>query len=132
MGIQSGNNEARMLVHRLAVTGGASSTGIFAYSGNPWGVDVIITKAVLRITTQSGAASTLDIGVGATAATANDTLFDGLSGAAAGLFDNVTNKGTNGLPQLLWADDAFLVVEEKTGNVDALVAELYIQAVPVI
>jgi hypothetical protein len=112
----------------LAITGASGSSGVFASTANPFGYDVIITNAVLRITTQSGAASTLDIGVGANATTSNDGLFDGLSGAAAGLFSNAlaANLGTNGRPAQLWTSSTFLNVAEASGNVDALVGLLQV------
>lgn len=119
--------------YELAITGASGSSGVFASLANPFGYDVIITDAVLRITTQSSGASTLDIGVGANATTSNDGLFDGLSGAAAGLFSNAlaANAGTNGRPAQLWTSSTFLNVAEASGNVDALVGVLYVTAIPV-
>ena len=114
--------------YELAITGASGSSGVFASTANPFGYDVIITNAVLRITTQSTGASTLDIGVGANATTSNDGLFDGLSGAAAGLFSNAlaANLGTNGRPAQLWTSSTFLNVAEASGNVDALVGLLQV------
>jgi hypothetical protein len=119
--------------YELAVTGGASSSGVFASTANPFGVSVIITRAILRITTQSTGASTLDIGVGANATTSNDGLIDGLSGATAGLYDNTlaANAGTNGRPSQLWTSTTFLNVAEASGNVDALVGTLYLTIIRV-
>ena len=119
--------------YELAIAGLSGSTGVFASLANPFGYDVIITRAVLRITTQSTAASTLDIGVGANATTSNDGLLDGISAAAAGLFDNAlaANAGTNGRPSQLWTSSTFLNVAEASGNVDALVAVLFVTAVRV-
>jgi hypothetical protein len=112
----------------LAITGGSGSTGVFASAANPFGYDVIITNAVLRITTQSTGASTLDIGVGANATTSNDGLFDGLSAAAAGLFSNAlaANLGTNGRPAQVWTSSTFLNVAEASGDVAALAAVLFV------
>jgi hypothetical protein len=115
----------------LSITGASGSTGVFASLANPFGYDVIIIRAILRITTQSGVASTLDIGVGANATTSNDGLFDGLSGASTGLFDNLiaAHAGTNGLPSQVWATTGFLNVAEASGNVNALVAKLEVVVV---
>jgi hypothetical protein len=115
----------------LNITGAAGSTGVFASIANPFGAEVRIIRAVLRITTASGAASTLDIGVGANAATANDGLFDGLSGATGGLFDNIVaaEAGTNGRPSQVWGSTGFLNVAEASGNVNSLVATLYVTVV---
>lgn len=77
---------------------------------NPEGVDLIITKVVFDRTTKSTGAANVDIGVAATAAT-SDNLMDGLDvGAAEGLADNVTNKGSNGLPQVVWESDGYLTM----------------------
>lgn len=114
--------------YELAITGASGSTGVFASLANPFGYTVTITNAVLRITTQSSGACTLDIGVGANATTSNDGLFDGLSGAAAGVFSNAlaANLGTNGKPAQDWTASTFLNVAEASGNVDALVAVLIV------
>jgi hypothetical protein len=114
------------MVYKLAFTAGDGS-GVIAEAANPFGFDVIITNAVLDITTQSTGASTLDVGVAATD-TANDTLIDGVSGAAAGRFDNVKNAGTNGRSGVLWASDTFLTIAEASGDVTAIVGNLYVTA----
>lgn len=109
---------------RLAVTGASGSSGVFASIVNPWGEAMIITKAVLDLTTVATGAATVDIGVAATAI-ANDTLMDGLDvNAATGLFDNVTNKGTNGLPQVVWAATGYVTVAEASGDVNGMVGVL--------
>jgi len=113
-------------VVKLAATGGSASSGVFASAANPFGYDVIITSAVWRITTQSTGASTVDIGVGANATTSNDGLIDGLSGATAGLFNNEDNAGTNGKSAQVWTSSTFLNVAEASGDVDGLVAVLYV------
>lgn len=117
--------------YELAISGASGSTGVFASLANPFGYDVTITGAVLRITTQSSGACTLDIGVGANATTSNDGLFDGLSGAAAGVFSNLlaANLGTNGKPAQDWTSSTFLNVAEASGNVDALRATLIVTVV---
>lgn len=130
MAITHGDPVYNVQGFKLAVTGGASDANVFEGIANPFGVAVVITKAVLRITTASTGASTLDIGIGASITTADDTLMDGLSGATAGLFDNVTNKGTNGLPQQLWAADTFLTVKEASGDVAGLVGTLFVNVIP--
>jgi hypothetical protein len=117
----------------LDIAGGASSANVFASLPNPWGIDVIVTRAVLRVTTKSTAASTLDIGPAADATTSNDTLMDGLDvGTATGLFTNSndTDNGTNGLLQAVWAKDGFITIKEASGNVDGLVARLVVHCAP--
>lgn len=95
---------------------------------NPEGVDLIIPSGglLLDITTKSTAACTLDGGVGSGATTVYDTLIDGLdANAAAGTFDNIADKGTNGGP-VKWPAGEYLTVSMKTGAAAGLVGNAYI------
>lgn len=132
MAIQYGYPACEPLAARLSITGAAGSSNVFASLSNPWGVAVVVTRAILYISTASSGASTLDIGPAANATTASDTLIDGLSGAGTGVFDSsiAAHGGTNGLPSGLLAADGAITVKEASGNVDGLVATLVIQAVP--
>lgn len=76
---------------------------------NPFDADVIITRFVLDVETQSTGAATLDVGVHATGAASADNLIDGQSVAAAGVFDNVGAGGTNGKAVVVWGKTAFVV-----------------------
>ena len=76
---------------------------------NPFGTDVIITRFVLDVETQSAGAATLDVGVHATGAAIADNLIDGQSVAAAGVYDNVGAPGTNGKAAVVWAKGAYVV-----------------------
>lgn len=126
MGRIAGNRETPTHLVRVGtVTGAAGSSGVFASFPNPFGQSVLVLSTVLEITTQSTGASTLDIGVAADGTTSNDTQIDGLSGAAAGVFNSNKNKGTNGGAAQRWGAAQFLNVAEASGNVDALVATLY-------
>jgi len=115
----------------LDITGSSSSSGVFASLLNPFGVDCMIVGAKLNITTQSTGAATCDIGTAATAIS-NDGLIDGLSVAATGLFSNflAATAGTNGKPAKLWPATSYLTVAEATGDVDGLVARLYVSVIP--
>lgn len=128
-----GRNTGAALVARLDIGGGAF-TGVFASLSNPWGRDVIITRAILRVTTESTGACTLDIGVGANATTSNDGLLDGKTVATAGIFDNLVagDVGTNGLATQLWTSGTFLNVAEASGDCTGLIAELIVMAVPAV
>lgn len=128
---QFGNDDAEMLVRRISIPAVSGNPTVVASLANPFGMDVIITKAVLDSTVVAGAACTLDIGIAADGTTSNDTIMDGLDvNAATGLFDNVTNKGTNGKPQVVWGAAQFLNVCKASGNANALVAALFVEAVP--
>lgn len=118
-----------MCVKVASITGTSSSSGVFSATANPFGYNVLITGAYLRITTQSSGASTMDIGVGANATTSNDGLIDGLSGAAAGLFTNFEDASTNGEVSQVWSTTGYLNVAEASGDVDGLVADLYVTVV---
>jgi hypothetical protein len=91
---------------------------------NPEGVDVIIDKASVDVSTIATAACTLAIGVAATSVSANN-LFDALDvHAATGVFDLTTNHGTAGKTVLLWPAGQFLTVSQGTGAIAGLVANL--------
>lgn len=93
--------------YSVALTAATGTTGgAVASVANPFGADVIITRAIVRTTTQSTGAATVDIGVAATAATSSDTLIDGLSLATAPVLSSA--GGTNGAVPRLWATDTFV------------------------
>ena len=112
----------------IPVTAG-DGTGVTESTANPYGFNVLITNATLDITTQSAGACTVDIGVGADAATSSDLLFDGLSTAAAGVFGGGVNGGTNGRNSQRWATTGFLNVAEASGDITGLVGVLYLTLV---
>lgn len=105
-----------------ATTGGA----ILALA-NPEGVALIIDKVVMDITTKSTGAASVDVGIAANGTTTSDTLMDGVDvGTAAILADNITNKGTNGLPTVKWGATQYLTIT-GTATTVGLVGRLYVQ-----
>jgi hypothetical protein len=112
---------------RIQLGNAGAAGGDMASVLNPFGEAVIITERILNITTQSTGASTIDVGVGASATTAYDTLIDGQSGAAAGVF---AEYGTNGKRAVLWPTDQYLTVSEASGDVSGLAGELIIRTLP--
>lgn len=76
---------------------------------NPEGVDLIITRLVLDVTTQSAGAATVDAGVDDGGDVSSDILIDGKSVAAAGVFDNIEDGGTNGRAAVKWPAGHYLV-----------------------
>lgn len=129
MSIIFGQLDREPMVRKLSIAGTSASSGVFVSLLNPYGVDVLITRAIVNITTQSTGASTTDIGTAATAIS-NDGLLDGQSGAAVALLDNTVNGGTNGKASRLWPAGHYLTVAEASGDVDGLVADIYIHSVP--
>lgn len=118
------------IVARVSVDGTAGSTGVFASWANPESGSITITRVTLAILTQSTGASTLDIGTTATnATTSSDNLIDGLSAAAAGVFSNATSAGVNGKAGQVLAAGKWVNVAESTGDVNGLIAYLFIHYV---
>lgn len=114
---------------KLKVSGVGVAAGDCGSLLNPLGRRLLITRAILDITTQSTGASTVDIGVAADATTLNDTLIDGLSGATAGTFDNIENQGTNGDSCIPWGATSYITVSEASGDVTGLVGDLYVHVI---
>jgi hypothetical protein len=115
-------------VVKLAIPVQVALTGVLSGGAmlNPFGYDVIIEQATLRITTASTGASTMDIGVAADAVTSNDGLFDGMSGAATGLFTNTEDPGTNGEQTIVWGSTQYITVAEASGDVAGIIGSLYV------
>jgi hypothetical protein len=62
---------------------------------NPAGATIVVERLAVDIVTASSAALTFDAGIAATGTT-SDVLIDGQATSVAGLFDNITDAGTNG------------------------------------
>ena len=123
---------AAQRIRRASGALGSADTGGGVVSWqNPEDVAIIVTRLVLDITTKSTAACTLDAGPGATATTVADTLIDGLdANAAAGVFDNIEDQGTNG-KSTARLDEAggttdYLTVSKKTGAAAGIVGNYHI------
>lgn len=114
---------------KVALAAGEGAGGILGLA-NPEGVDLIITRLVLDVTTKSTGICTVDAGVAANGTTSNDTLIDGLDvGTAAILADNVENQGTNGLAVKKWGASQYLTISKATGAAAGLVGNAYIEYV---
>ncbi len=133
MGVISGGRvnppgkNAPVYTGSFTFTGTGASSGVIASQANPEGQAILLTNVICRITTPSGGASTVDIGIAADAVTSSDTLIDGLSGAAAGVFNSSNNPGTNGGAARVWAANQFLNIAEASGDVNALDGTVYYQ-----
>lgn len=106
------------------------SSGIQAWQ-NPESVAIVITRAILDVTTVATSACTLDVGYTATsAATTSDTLLDGVDvNAAIAVFDSMNaalDSGANAKAQKC-AIGAWVTIDEKTGDAEGMVATLYLQ-----
>jgi hypothetical protein len=98
-------------VAKVRAAGAAQNAQSFAWQ-NPESTKIIIFKAILHVfdAEDVGVGTLMDIGVAANGTTSSDTLLDGVAITATGLFDNITNKGTSGKPQV--------IVDEKNGTND--------------
>lgn len=111
--------------YSVALTATTATTGgAVASIANPEGETVLITSAVLYVATGAGSA-TVDIGVGSGATTSYDTLIDGCSVATAGVFDNITDKGSNGKSRQLWPATSYVTVT-GSGTTAGVVGTLYL------
>lgn len=118
---QSGANKQALTVSTTTAGGDALSLL------NPEGVDLIITRLVIDVTTPATGAATVDAGVGATATTSDDTLLDGLDvGSAAILADNHSNPGTNGKALVKWPAGQYLTIS-PSASLAGLVGNAYIE-----
>lgn len=93
---------------------------------NPEGVKLLVTRLILHITTGSTGAATIDAGIAANGTTSSDTLIDGKSVATAGAFDNITDKGSNGLPLREWGASQYLTIT-ASATLAGMVGYAYIE-----
>lgn len=113
---------------RAALVAGTTTTGGDVLSlANPEGVDLLITKIILNITTPATGAANADAGVAADGSTSSDTLIDGVDiGSAAAVFDNIDDQGTNGQATLIWEDDQYITVT-PSATAAGLVGYAYVE-----
>jgi hypothetical protein len=117
---------------RVALGTGTSGGGVFAWQ-NTTGAAILVTRVLLDVTTATTGACTVDIGTTATSATtSSDTLIDGLDvNAAAGVFDNITDKGTNGKSRQRLASGKWVTGSQASGAIAGIVGYVYIEFVVV-
>ncbi len=115
--------------HTLSATAGGGGAAALA---NPEGRTVYVTACLLNITTKTTAACTIDVGIAANGTTSADDLIDGLdANAAAGVFSNLLNPGSNGKAGQPWGTTEYLTVSEKTGAIAGLVGEVIVEYITV-
>lgn len=115
--------------YQVALADGEGAGGVVAIA-NPEGATLLVTRVLVHTTTKSTAASTVDAGIVASASTSGDNLMDGVdTGTAAGLFDNVENKGTNGKARQVWGAGQYLTISKASGAVAGLAGSAYIEYV---
>jgi len=95
---------------------------------NPEGVDLLITRFIVNITTEATGAANADAGVAATG-TSNDELLDGVDiGSAAAIFDNVEQCVDGAVAQAVveWGSDEYVTVT-PSATAAGLVGKYYIE-----
>lgn len=119
------NARGEVRVYKVAVTALDAAGGV-ASIANPEGVEVLVTRVVIDVNTPSTGACTVDAGIAANGTTLNDTLIDGLSVATAGVFDNISEAGTNGKARAAWGASQFLTISKASGAAAGLVGFVYV------
>ena len=115
-------------VAKIALAAVDTAGGVFAWQ-NDEDASILVTGLFLDVTTKTSAACTVDCGTTATSATTlSDTLIDGLDiNAATGLFDNITDKGTNGKSRQKLASGKWVTGSVASGASAGLVGFAYIK-----
>jgi hypothetical protein len=114
------------MVEKQTLAAVSTGGGVVSWA-NPTGGTIVITRAIFNLTTASTAAATVDCGVAANATTSNDTLIDGLDvNAAAGIFDNTENGGSNGKNQVKATSSQYVTCSRASGETAGLAGSMYI------
>jgi len=100
---------------RVALSGGAANAISFAWQ-NPESSKIIIDRVLLYVTTAGGSGATMDIGVCGSATATSDNLIDGATIDSVGLYDNISDGGTNG--------KARQIADEKGGTNDYVTGKI--------
>ena len=104
--------------------------GILAWQ-NPESSAIVVARLVIDRTTKSTGACTADFGTAANGTTSSDNLLDGVDvGAAAGIEDNIENKGTSGKARqrvdAKGGTTDYITGSKATGAAAGLVGNVYI------
>ena len=91
----------------------------FAWQNPEW-TKIIVNRIMLRLTTAGGTGgAVMNVGIVADATSTADNLIDGLDINQTGVFDNITNKGDNGL--------SIGLVDEPGGTNDYITGKILTQ-----
>lgn len=91
---------------KQAITASSGNAGMFSIA-NPTGATAVIERLALDITTASTVAGAVNVGV-TTASASADTLIDGGTSSVTGVFDNITDAGTNGGATVKWTSTQYI------------------------
>lgn len=97
-------------VAKVALSSDTGNAGLFSWQ-NPESSRILVERVILDVTTAATGAANADIGSDGDGTGTNDNLLDGVDiGAAAGVFDNVDDQGTNG--------QSVIALDENGGTTD--------------
>jgi hypothetical protein len=124
------NADRVVKVAKVALSAVDTAGGLFAWQ-NDEGAAIMVQNVLLDVTTKATSACTADLGTTATsAATLSDNMIDGVDVAtAAGLFDSITDKGTNGKSRQKLADAKWVTGSVASGASAGIVGFAYIEYV---
>ena len=128
--LSSDTNPVAQKCAKVALAAADGAGDVFRWQ-NPEDSAIVITRVVLDVTITTAAACTLDVGADVQGAGSSDNLLDGLDvNAAAGVFDNIADKGANGKErQRLDAkggDTDYVTASKDTGATAGLEGNAYI------
>jgi len=116
---------------RGALTASDSAGGVFSEE-NTYGTDLVITRVLIALTTGASGACKLDVGIAADGTTLAATLIDEVDLADAGVFDNITNKGSAGASLIKFANGTFCNASVSTGNSAGIVGSYAIHCIDIL
>lgn len=116
-----------VVVAKTALAALDTGGGVAAWQ-NPESGAIAIIRCLIDVTTVATSAATVNVGpTAASGTTSSDTLIDGLDvNAAAGLFDNFTSPGTNGLPLARLAAGKWVTASRASGACAGLAGSLIV------
>jgi|GEM_PF-2415813 len=108
--------ETRVL--KVALTAASDNTvGGVLKLANPLNRTILVEGFVLDVTTApTDTAGGVDAGIAANSSTSSDNLIDGLVLAAAGVYNNIDNKGTNGKAYQKWTSSQYLNISSVVSS----------------
>jgi len=115
-----------------------TTNGLAIAQQNPFGQDVLITRAILRITTAGGTGSSvLDVDVVAGATSTGDDILDGVDANTTAVLDslNSTDNGSNGEGRAqLWekkdGTNDYVTAKVLVAGASAIVGTLALECIP--
>lgn len=122
-----GNSLARFRLIAGVDTGG----GLLSWK-NPFSFPLLVDYVDIYVSTVATAACSVEVGTTASSGTtASANLIDTLDvHTATGMFDNVTDHGTNGKSRQVLAVGAWLTVSTASGASAGLVADIFFSLIP--